>query len=96
VDWPIGDDGKIEEDGTETKQLRKWGADGRHNIKRPKLLAIAYQKEEKARWAYDRVKKEKEQVCSRRREIEREIARWKEEDALQQQHSNDREAKRNS
>jgi hypothetical protein len=42
VDWPIGDDGKIEEDGTETKQLRKWGADGRHNIKRPKLLAVAY------------------------------------------------------
>jgi hypothetical protein len=26
VDWPIGDDGKIEEDGTETKQLQRWGS----------------------------------------------------------------------
>jgi hypothetical protein len=42
------------------------------------------------------VKKEKKNKYVVEDEREREIARWKEEDALQQQHSNDREAKQNS
>jgi hypothetical protein len=41
-------------------------------------------------------KKKNKYVVEDESEREREIARWKEEDALQQQHSNDREAKQNS